>query len=249
MAVAEDASTPAVTRSPTSWTTTTLSSPSFTPPAGSLLVITANTCDTSAFTPTPTLSASVSAGGTPTQLYQAADTTGGFDFAGCWYLYLSTSPGAITVTLTRSDTIANSGQLAVRVLTGTAQTASLLTGVVVNNITTTNGTQASVTPGSIGSQLYVATEVDRTAGTLTPATGTTNIDSFLNGTIGVNQAFGKSTALTSTTSAQVVGYTSAGSGAGTDSILQIIEVPPATAAGPRPPLAVRRAARIRSAHF
>lgn len=245
MAVVEDPSTPVVTRSAAGFTAATLTSASFSPPAGSLLVVMANLSYASAYASPPTLSIAAT-GVAFTQLFQAGDPIDKFNVAGCWYAYLSSAPGSIAVTLTRSAAAKAGGQLMVRVLTGAATSALLMAGNVGTASSTTGG-QAVVAPSSVGSQLYMSAADDGIGGTLTPVAGTSDLDNWTDSTDSINLAVGKSTGLTSSTSAATWGWTLANA---EYSILQIVEAPPAAAApNPPAPRAVQRVTRFRSAHF
>lgn len=248
MAVVEDVSSPPVLRSTAGYTTATVVTASFTPPDGSLLVIMADIGYLSAWTTAPTLSCTVTAGGTPTQLYQAADATRKFNAAACWYLPLPTSPGTITCTMTRANALgAASAQLMVRVLTGTTATANLLYGQVLANTTTTTAS-ASVTPLGVGSQIYVSGQTDSISSTITPVATTTAVDNWADSTAGVNLGMGKVTALTADTSAQTVGFSVNGSTTRA-TIVQVVEVPPAPAGSRAARRVVNRVALIRSSNF
>lgn len=156
MAITEDVSTPLpVTGSDagsTTPTTKTITSASFSPPARSLLValVGGGWGNGAAMAATVT----DSAGGTWTAAVSAVGTsTAARGVAAVFYQYLSSAPGAITVTTSITNTCAGRF-LAVRVLNGAASSqASSGTGTLVGLVGTTNPT-VSVTTTVAGSVVY-----------------------------------------------------------------------------------------------
>lgn len=148
MAIAEDSSTPGLK---TSETLTALTSNSFTPPSGSLVIVMASWGYTIDFTST-SFTCSSSDGGTWTTGVSRS-TSGGYSVY-LFYRYYATSPGAITVTTTVSAAGGGKANFQdVRVLTGAASsqagaaTASALTTGTADNTSITTTTVDSVVYG------------------------------------------------------------------------------------------------------
>src|SRR6201986_2622258 len=141
MTIAEDASTPAVTHSPYG-TSGTATSPSFSPPANSLVVVLANLLLLSGGGGTVSCADSLSHAYTQVKgISNSVNATGSFIFT---FRYAS-APGPITVTVTDSSTAsAQRFQLAPRVLTGAAASQSggggnqaSGSGITMNQLATT----------------------------------------------------------------------------------------------------------------
>lgn len=246
MAVAEDATSPAVAHSAAASTATTLATAAFSPPAGSLLVITAQVSLVNAFTGTPTISVALSAGGTATTIGVIQELTFKFQYGGSFYAYLPTAQTSMTVTMTRTEAGSGTMALAVRVVTGSAGTPGA-TLITTNN---TSVAEATITPQAVGSILYLSDNYDRTAAAaLTADANTTTLDQWLpGGTVGGEHSFGRLTALTTSLSPVTFGWT--GEPAGYDNVLLAVEAPPAAVpARPSPARVIQRVATIRAANF
>jgi hypothetical protein len=223
VAVAQDASSPAVVRSASKSTATTITTVSFTPPAQSLLLVSIAVANNVAWTTAPTgFTVSTSVGGiTFTNAAFRADTTTKLLYSGLYYAYLPTAPGAMTLTVTRPDALAGDLMLAVRVLTGAAPTP----GAVVNPVTNfppNAPVSTAITPTQVGSLLYVHASTDDN-GTLTAVSGTTSADNWADASNLSVLAFG-SAGPTVSTSAVTVGYTLTTSNTDHDSIVQAVEI-------------------------
>ena len=169
MAITEDASTPAIVSGTGSGGTNTIVTASFTPPANTLLV--ALVGNVSSLT-SPTIALSDSVSGTWTQAVQAISTASFFGLVKIYYRYLSSAPGAMTVTGTYTN--AGGRFLAVRVLNGakSVQTGAG-TGSTVNGTNTTAGT-TSITTTITGSQVYGLSN-DTSANTPLTLNGSTSL--------------------------------------------------------------------------
>ena len=228
MTVAEDASTPAAVASGQGVTTTAITTASFSPPAGSLLVVMAGVELSAAYSTTPSISISTTAAGvTFTQAVFRAEPTGKYTYAGIWYAYLSSAPGSITVKATRSEAGSGGMEMAVRVVTGAA--SSIGATAIVNNTGQSPSAQVSITPTKTGSQLYVVGSNDD-SGSLTADAATTTISSLVDGTSIGEVYTGKATSLTSSTSAVTLGWTGNPS-ANDHQVVGAIEVVPAATGG------------------
>lgn len=171
MAIAEDASTPAVA---TGTGTAALTTASFSPPAGSLLVALigggwSNSRITTAITD--------SVGGTWTPGVIANDITGDnfYGYAAVYLRYLPSAPGAMTVTATYSG-FSGSGaggrQLAVRVLTGAS---SVQTGAATAKLaldSSTSSLTASIATTTAGSVVFGVADDARRAETMSASANT-----------------------------------------------------------------------------
>jgi hypothetical protein len=217
VAIAEDASAPAVVQR-ASGTGTTVTSASFSPPAASLLVVLCSVGWGNSPTGTPTLTASDSKSGTYTAGPIARNLAGQ---GGVFYRYLAAAPGAMTVTVTSSDATAKAMLLAVRVLTGAAATQ---TGAASGTSATLM--DASVTITQVGSTVYVASASFQN-NTQAVLANTTAISYWGDGTSGDDMAVGRATSLTAATGAATYGWTSNGNAAA-------MEVVPAAAAATFP---------------
>jgi LmbE family N-acetylglucosaminyl deacetylase len=208
--ISEDASTPAVATSQGN-TTGAITTGSFSPPAGSLLVATVNVGMGSV--PPGTLSVTDSAGGTWTAgPSQKIGTTNQYGLGTqVFYRYLSSAPGAITVT--GNDSVfgtdpdhEQSMQLAVRVVDGAA--ASQVGAATATASSTTSSTSAtkSITTTAAGSWVYIGSALTPD-GNVTANAKTTTINQF-DDTTNVNQLVsGRQSAATATPGATTLGWT------------------------------------------
>lgn len=238
MAISEDASTPVVQRTTTGTTAATVTSASFTPPAGSLLVgIFVNEFKSNPVAQ-PTLSISDSVGGSWTQGVQCLGlNANSFGQASIWTRYCATAPGAMTVSAGRSGTAATDMVLAVRVLLGAAsdQTgAGTKSNPSKGTFAATSGSQQSLTTTKAGSAAYVASGMGQNV-TFTVNGQTTQLDNWSDATNATTQLIGSMTALTGTPGAFSLGWTTV-SGATNDFCFAALEILPALAVVPRQPI-------------
>lgn len=211
MAIAEDGSAPPTATSGTGSTSATIATVSFSPPAGSQLVVIGGWGYTGAWSTAPTLSASASAGGlTFTQKVFKQETVSKFIVSAMFIADVLTAPGAITVTMTRAGSTASAkGQLTVKVLTGAALVASQTGATVNTSQTSTKTTTFNLTPTQLGSQVFAQSllaDGDATM-TMTPTAATTSYATLSDTTSFVTIGHGKGTTLTSALSATSYGWT------------------------------------------
>lgn len=192
MAVAEDATTPAVTRL-TASTVAGLASASFTPPAASLELVlyTLEFAAAPGSITTPTVSSTAGGAWTTGPVMKAANNSG---CAIIFWRYNASAPGAHTVTVTRTEVTSADAMLAVRVITGTDTT---LSGSASQNLTAVGSaaTQQTFTPVRANSYIGCACAIN-TAGTLTANGNTTQFDNFNDTSNGSVMANGRGTSLT-----------------------------------------------------
>lgn len=229
MTIAEDASTPAVARSATGTTGATVTCASFTPPANTLLVA----CFVNEFKANPasqpTLSISDSVAGSWTQgVLCNGLNANSFGQSAIWFRYLSSAPGAMTVSAGRSGAAATDMMLALRVVNGAA---SVQTGAGSTShpskgtYAATLGTLQSITTTQAGSDVYLAAGVGN-AGTFAVNGATTQLDNWNDATNATVELTGSATALTGTPGATTLGWTTAG-GATSDFCFAALEILPA----------------------
>lgn len=170
MAIAENASTPAIV---TGTGTGALTTASFSPPAGSLLVALVGGGWSNGRI-TVAMSDSVSGAWQPAVIANDIGGNGVYGFAAVYYRYLASAPGSMTVTATYSG-FSGSGaggrQLAVRVLTGAASvqggaTAKTTLSTSMSSLTT------SITTTTAGSVVYGAADDARSAETMAASANT-----------------------------------------------------------------------------
>lgn len=220
MAIVQDASSPALLilgpQAGPTWTTTTATTASFTPPANSLVVAMMNFELASGSLATElTISSSDAAAWTKQIAQIAANSTGQ---AIIWFRYYASSPGAITVTFTRTGT--TSAQLvgSVKVLTG-ANSAQAGGGTFAKataaGLGTVNDANGSVTAVGTGSRLFCVAGVPSGTITMTTLGNTTDIDRHTNTSVGCSVAIGQLTTDTAAPGAVTYGWTqSAGNNGG-----------------------------------
>lgn len=178
MAITEDASTPAIATVSDAGTSTastkTITSASFSPPANTLLVALVNGGWGNSATNAEAASVTDSVGGTWTAGPAAVGTnTSARGVGAVFYRYLSSAPGAMTVTATVTN-MCGGRQLAVRVLNGAASNQTGAgTGTSVFTTATTSGT-VSVTTTVTGSVVYGVNDNCGNASAFT-ASGTTSV--------------------------------------------------------------------------
>lgn len=182
MGLAEDASSPAVATITGSGAVTTAS---FSPPAGSLLV--AMACSAFATSGNSTVvTLSDSGGHTWTQAVleqdarSASNNSGGT--VGIWWTYLSTAPGAMTVSMSATN-MGGGASLCVKVITGAASTQNGATahsefGATTN---TTTGSTA-ITTTKAGSIVYGVVDDGEAGSTFTANAATTVINTYADST-------------------------------------------------------------------
>jgi hypothetical protein len=202
--IGEDASTPpAATKTVTS-ATMAVTTASFSPPAGTLLVATLDITHASG-TPSVTMSSTIA--GNP------AWTTGpalnaGTNYAAVFYLYLASAPGAITVTATNSTSQSQNGQLSVRVVTGAASAQG---GAGSNTASgTSTSFTGSVTTTETGSRVYLAVAANAAESSITPNGATTTIANY-QPSGGETLLSGRSSAGTGTPGSTAFGWTAGSS--------------------------------------
>lgn len=170
MAIAEHASTPAIA---TGTGTAAITSASFSPPASSLLVVqVAGGWSDSRMG--VTITDSVSGSWTPGVIANDQTGNGYFGYAGVFYRYLSSAPGAMTVTATYSGFTgsgAGGRMLSVRVLTGAA---SVQGGAIAKATLTdyTTSLTTSITTTTAGSVVYGMADDERLNETISPSSNT-----------------------------------------------------------------------------
>lgn len=226
MSIAEDSSTPAVTAGTPGGTQTSVTSASFTPPANSLLVVEACVNYSSFPASAPALTCSDSASGSWTSYTQLSDSAS-YGITRFFTRPCPTSPGSITVTLSRgSDNSTAQLVMAVRVVTG----ADLASPGGAQHTSTGTGSPATdtVTTTTTGSLVYVCGVFSGSTQSATAQSGTTNIyNTFDTGDLGVPAA-ARASSLTGTPgtgSPGALGYTL---GDGTAWSMNGLEILPAT---------------------
>jgi phosphatidylinositol-3-phosphatase len=198
--VTEDPSTPAVVHS--GYGASSLSTPSFSPPAGSLLEVIVN-----ALQPAP-------GGDTVTVTDAKGDSfTAGPHIAATkaptssWFfqLYQTSAPGPLTVTAHQAGSNLGTLQLAVRVLTGAAPSQAGAASGTFNGTTFTTSETHALTNTQPGSWVYVAAGNGDSSATMTPVSSQANVDVWNDSHSGNDGAIGQ--LATSGTGSQVLGWT------------------------------------------
>jgi hypothetical protein len=195
-----DPSTPAVVHS--KYGVSSLSTASFSPPAGSLLEVAVNA-----------LQASLG-GDTVTVTDSKGDTfTAGPHIAGSkapnssWFFqyYETSAPGPLTVTAHQTGANLGTLQLAVNVLTGAAPSQAGAASGTYDGTTFSTGETHALTNTQAGSWLYVAAGNGDSTATLTPVAGQVNVDVWNDPASGNAGAVGR--LATSGTGSQLLGWT------------------------------------------
>lgn len=205
MALAEDASTPAVVRSASSSTATTLSTAAFTPPAESLLVVVWQ-YNGSQFPVLPAINVIDSTGGRNELKAMNPGPANTNVVTGVWVRYFRVSPGSITVTGTRTNIDDCCMQLAVRVVTDAHPIQNGAASAIFS--TTTNGGQKSFTTTTTGSLVYVAS-ADPLNDPYVVNAATNNLDLWIDATFQMVNAFGRAPGLIGTPGAVTYGWSGA----------------------------------------
>lgn len=202
MAITEDASSPATISSNSATTVTTAS---FSPPSGSLLVAMCAGNSTSAGLGSMTVSDSGSH--TWTLWIRANSTPSGIGggSAQIFYTYLSSAPGSITVTGTQSANTFNGTLLTVKVLDGASSTQTGATNKTSS--TTAVAPTVSLTTTTTGSYVYGAMIDASNNDTLTANSNTTIITQDVDSTNGDTYASFKAASATGTPGATTFGFT------------------------------------------
>lgn len=239
MAVSIDASAPSTNpATATANTTATLVTASFTPPANTLIVVTANIGYNGNTTSTP-FTISDSRSGTWNVDASEAPASGGVPktmICSQW----NTTASAMTITLT-TDTLEKGKQLTIYVLDGTA-TASWKGGTAVST-TTLDG---SVTTTITGSLVIVAACYDTEPITFTADARTTTKTNTTDTTDGLQMLTGHATATTVTPGATTLGWThSTGTAASSYAAVEYLPLP---LGGPRPIRVISTAVSSASAY-
>jgi len=227
--VFEDVSTPPVIRSSTGAQTSVVTA-SFTPPANSVIVVICAMALTSAGAAQP-LGAFDSVGGA----YAVAGHVDGeavnaYGMGTIWYRDIQTSPGAMTVTCTRTGTSGVSLPVAVRVLRGVGQnpvgavkthfvSAAVNTGTSLDNLVTSKA----------GSMVYLLSCIGLNTPVYTPNAATVSLDYWQNASNAATTIIGKGMGLVGTPGSTSYGWTTPAT-----NVLQVsylaVEITPAVAA-------------------
>jgi hypothetical protein len=223
--IAEDSSTPAVATASGSGTLTATSA-SFTPPAGALIIADCGAGNSNANTGLGTVS--WASGGNGTWHRAVGLSNNGGAAAEIWYCQLTTAPGASTVqyVLGSAGGTQNRALLACRVLTGAQSGSAALGATATFGPSSGSGMNVSITPQAYNS--YVAIALGGTYSTSSPSveSNTTQIGTVFNGAGTAAGQAAKLTALTSSTSATVVGWTSNFGSSGGDIVaLEVLGLP------------------------
>jgi hypothetical protein len=201
MAIAEDATTPAVAT--IQGPATTLATASFSPPSGSLLLAIAAVAQATSLS-----SITMADSGAHTWTGGPSKFSATVGYGGCkiFYTYLSSAPGSITVTGTYGGATAQDLSLAVRVLTGTNSSQAGAATAATETASTTVGT-VSVTTTTTGSKVYGISMscFPNTALTLNGATSL--INSYADTPVGSNTVDWRATNATGTPGATTLGGT------------------------------------------
>jgi hypothetical protein len=210
--IAEDASTPAVLQVATG-TTGTGTTASFSPPAGSLVVVTVVVAYASNSAGTTGASTPLSCADSLSNSYALGVfvnpyvPSGSFLFnTAIFTYYYASAPGSVTVTVTNSNTSSADLDVCARVLTGAAASQAGAATAALNGALTETSPQpsGSITTTTTGSWVYVAGGIGSYDGPVV-LSGTTQIDyrTGLNRTL----VAGRKTAATVTPGAVTVGWT------------------------------------------
>lgn len=234
MAISEDASTPATVTRATS--AAALTTASFSPPAGSLLVALSSWAAASG-----TQTAVISDSGVHTWTRPVRANASGAGDAEISYTYLSSAPGSITVT----GTVTGGGTtefLSVRVLNGASSTQTGATAAHTSGTTPT----IALTTTTVGSWVYgCLMDLASSQAALTANAASTTITWFNNTADGENAASFKASAATVSPGATTYGWAA---GAADTYMLAAWEVLPAAGTFGTSPLTAR-AARIRASVY
>lgn len=205
MTISEDASNQPV---PVHSTTTAGTTALFSPQAGTLLV--AMFAVDGATGTAASVVVTDSTLGSWTLLKRQNTTTAGVGGTSeVWCRYLSSAPGAMTVTGTWSVTGQPAGNITVRSLLGAASSQTGATGGTGGG---TVAPTATLTPTQLGSWVYGACVDYSTSASLTANANSTLIDQFQDATNGDTWATFKGAASTSSLTSTAYGFTNANAG-------------------------------------
>jgi hypothetical protein len=225
VALAEDASSPAVIASTSGGSPLITTTASFTPPAGSLLVVMAISGRSSG-----ALQTAITISSSPAQTWTVpanaqgagADNGGTAQIA---YTYLAATPGAMTVTSSMTN-VSSGRSLLVKVITGAAVSQS---GAGVNtrvqSVVNTDGT-ISVTTTAVGSLVYGASDAIDGNSALTLNGSTTLLNDFSNATQASRYTQWKAAAVTGIPGAVTLGGTYAAARKSSIAALEILQIIP-----------------------
>ena len=209
MAISLDASTPVMTNITTSTTSpATWVTPSFSPPAGSLVVICAGIGFAAAQTTAPavTVKDSSSTAYTAGPVSFTNDPGNNYSFTQIFTNYYATAPGSITVTPTRTGNLAEALlSLMPYVLDGAAAVQTGAATLSVDPTAYSTAVEGSITPTVAGSWV-IALGMSASAMTWTPVT-VGAYDNYYNDTSADGAAMICAHAVTSALTAETVGWT------------------------------------------
>ncbi len=196
----DHASSPPVVRSANYAAIATVSTATFYPPPGSLLVALLSFQWGNVTASATLLANDSSGGGNWTSAVHAESAGSRYAQSAIFTKYFAAAPGGITVTAGKTGTVICNISLAVRVVMNAAidQTGR---GTSSAYLTTTNAAQQSITAAQLGSRIYTVASLDNND-TLTVNGATTTIDLWQNASINAVNAIGRSTALTTAAGSQ-----------------------------------------------
>ena len=204
--VVEDSSTPAAVRSTTS-TQTAFVSASFTPPPNSVLVALLSIATTSAQASQPHTLVDSVGGAWAYAGHVDGDTGTAFGMATVWVRHVGPSPGAMTVTATRTGTSSVAAILAVRVLVGAKQDP---VGSIRQHFTTgTANAVDTMATSQAGAMVYALCCTGGNTPVYVPTADTVNIDYWSNASIIASVLIGKGSGPSPGPASIIYGWTSA----------------------------------------
>jgi hypothetical protein len=184
-------------------TSGTVTSASFSPPAGSLVVAVVNVGFRNKNS--ATVSVKDSLGNTWSAGPGLND--GVYDFSGEWWHYFSSAPGSITVTAANSNLAPAGYQLAVRVLTGAASSQAASSGAAfAQGTSTSSAVSHSFTTTTAGSMVFVAAAMGIN-GTGSAVSGTSTIADTGDSSENAEFLVGAGSSLTGTPGTSTFGWT------------------------------------------
>jgi hypothetical protein len=198
--ISVDPSSPAVVHS--NYGVSSVSTATFAPPAGSLLMVIVNALQAAPGGDTVTVTDSV--GDTFTAGPHVAGT-GAPNSSWFFRRFEPNAPGSMTVTARQSGSNLGTLQLAVQVLDGVASAQTGAAGGTYNAATGTSAQSHALTSTQPGSWLYVAVGNGDSGATLTPLAGQTNVNVWNDSASGNDGAIGRLTA--SATGSHPLGWT------------------------------------------
>lgn len=203
MTISEDTSNQPV---PVHSTTTSATTASFSPQAGTLLVALAAVDGSGTATTTVVLSDSTAGAWTLLARSNAHSNPSLGGSSEVWCRYLAAAPGSMTVTGNWSAAGQAAGNFTVRSLLGAA---SVQTGATGTNGGASVAPTATLTPTQLGSWVYGACLDYTSAASLTANASTTLIDQFQDATNGDTWAVFKGKVATASLSSTAYGFTNA----------------------------------------